>query len=51
MPIFYIPIFAKETDLNRWPNVKRQTEDTLNNANYKAIVEQQTRQMPPQWLH
>ena len=34
----YIPIFAKETDLNRWPNVKHQTEDTLNNAHYKAIM-------------
>lgn len=34
----YVPIFAKETDLNRWPQVKRQTEETLHNAHYKAIM-------------
>ena len=34
----YIPIFAKGTDLSRWPHVKRQTEGTLNNAHYKAIM-------------
>lgn len=34
----YVPIFAKGADLNRWPQVKRQTEETLNNTHYKAIM-------------
>ena len=34
----YIPIFAKEADLNRWPQVKRKTEETLNNPHYKRIM-------------
>lgn len=34
----YIPIFAKDANLNHWPHVKRQTEETLNNTHYKAIM-------------